>query len=540
MAGVYGQINQIAASLQTAIGDQWHDSATAMNMYDSVIGMLTGNQNLVWDNAQTMKVEVVGGFLDEIVSSIGIDSFADLLNLTDAQKAELVGMAADGSLSLAELLSINGLSEAQREALANMYSTLNTETSTDASLIDLGSYIGDTPTSGLRGAIAEYNNTIAKMVGTDTALELSDFAGQLTNDSTLRAMYNLLGGLKADGGALQKTDIESYAGLLSSAKHMAPGSSDLIDYFVQQAHGGMSLDDLLQIARGTTYGEGENDLADEITSAIRLAGFDSSGLQTQVSTARDTQEGYVGTGQNASLSDIAQGYYIRRASDGAMLELDWVVQQFQQQGLSSSYIQNLLGSHQLYSWGDTVESTAARAADRAAALTSITDWIKTSTAGMSATELSLFDAMYLGKNENGADGLRGAWWAEFGELAPFKHGGHTGWAMSDDRVMGITHANEWVSPAWMTRSPEYGPIIEQLESARTRGFKSGGYTSGAPIGGFSGKDIEEIRKTNRLLEEQNKKLEASNNYMKKILDETERTRKGVWLNEAHLEAIANG
>lgn len=43
--------------------------------------------------------------------------------------------------------------------------------------------------------------------------------------------------------------------------------------------------------------------------------------------------------------------------------------------------------------------------------------------------------------------------------------------------VGTVHANEWVSPPWMTQHPVYGRYVAALESVRTRGYAQGGFTS---------------------------------------------------------------
>lgn len=47
-------------------------------------------------------------------------------------------------------------------------------------------------------------------------------------------------------------------------------------------------------------------------------------------------------------------------------------------------------------------------------------------------------------------------------------------------VVGAVHANEWVGPAWMVNSPQYGPVIQHLEHIRQRGFAAGGFTTALP------------------------------------------------------------
>ena len=70
----------------------------------------------------------------------------------------------------------------------------------------------------------------------------------------------------------------------------------------------------------------------------------------------------------------------------------------------------------------------------------------------------------------------------------FYDGGYTGEGMgykdrSGHQVAGVVHANEWVSPQWMTDHPQYGKVIHQLEYIRQRGFADGGYTT-TPTGGI--------------------------------------------------------
>jgi hypothetical protein len=61
----------------------------------------------------------------------------------------------------------------------------------------------------------------------------------------------------------------------------------------------------------------------------------------------------------------------------------------------------------------------------------------------------------------------------------FFGGGHTGnnGLFNDNqgrKVVGAVHANEWVSPEWMTQHPDYAPIISSLETVRKRGYVEGG------------------------------------------------------------------
>lgn len=64
----------------------------------------------------------------------------------------------------------------------------------------------------------------------------------------------------------------------------------------------------------------------------------------------------------------------------------------------------------------------------------------------------------------------------------FFGGGHTGnnGLFNDNqgrKVVGAVHANEWVSPEWMTTHPDYAPIIQSLETVRKRGFVEGGFAT---------------------------------------------------------------
>lgn len=63
------------------------------------------------------------------------------------------------------------------------------------------------------------------------------------------------------------------------------------------------------------------------------------------------------------------------------------------------------------------------------------------------------------------------------------------------KPVGVVHANEWVSPAWMTTHPVWGPQVAALESVRRRGFADGGFTTSptvsvTPLGGSSNTTAE--------------------------------------------------
>lgn len=67
--------------------------------------------------------------------------------------------------------------------------------------------------------------------------------------------------------------------------------------------------------------------------------------------------------------------------------------------------------------------------------------------------------------------------------AKFDGGGFTGpgFGIAPDntghRPVGVVHANEWVSPPWMTQHPVWGAQIAALESVRRRGFADGGFAT---------------------------------------------------------------
>lgn len=56
----------------------------------------------------------------------------------------------------------------------------------------------------------------------------------------------------------------------------------------------------------------------------------------------------------------------------------------------------------------------------------------------------------------------------------FASGGFTGQGGTNE-VAGVVHKGEWVAPKWMVNSMK--PLFDNLESARTQGFASGGYTN---------------------------------------------------------------
>jgi len=59
----------------------------------------------------------------------------------------------------------------------------------------------------------------------------------------------------------------------------------------------------------------------------------------------------------------------------------------------------------------------------------------------------------------------------------FKVGGFTENDSDNNKAVGVVHANEWVAPAWMNKSPKYKNTIMELENARVKGYASGGFVS---------------------------------------------------------------
>lgn len=56
----------------------------------------------------------------------------------------------------------------------------------------------------------------------------------------------------------------------------------------------------------------------------------------------------------------------------------------------------------------------------------------------------------------------------------FARGGYTPKASSNLQPVGVVHANEYVVPARMVSSPQWSPVISQMESSRMRGYHDGG------------------------------------------------------------------
>lgn len=77
-------------------------------------------------------------------------------------------------------------------------------------------------------------------------------------------------------------------------------------------------------------------------------------------------------------------------------------------------------------------------------------------AGISTAEVAVKGGQkrYAAKQENDRNNSQG-----------YYSGGYTG-SGSDTEVAGPAHKNEWVSPAWMLRSPQIAPTIAKLEQAR--------------------------------------------------------------------------
>jgi hypothetical protein len=63
----------------------------------------------------------------------------------------------------------------------------------------------------------------------------------------------------------------------------------------------------------------------------------------------------------------------------------------------------------------------------------------------------------------------------------FADGGFTGDGVgmpdsSGYKIAGFVHENEYVTPEWQLQSPQYAPLIAQLEQGRLRGYATGGFT----------------------------------------------------------------
>lgn len=72
----------------------------------------------------------------------------------------------------------------------------------------------------------------------------------------------------------------------------------------------------------------------------------------------------------------------------------------------------------------------------------------------------------------------------------FAKGGYTGDGIgykdeTGHSVAGVVHSGEWVAPNWLVEDPAYAPIINDLESVRTRGFANGGFTSTNTVASIS-------------------------------------------------------
>lgn len=77
------------------------------------------------------------------------------------------------------------------------------------------------------------------------------------------------------------------------------------------------------------------------------------------------------------------------------------------------------------------------------------------------------------------------------EFAGFEEGGYTGRGFgrpdkSGSRIAGVVHQDEYVTPAWMVRSPKYANVIQWLEQERTnKSSSSGNSSSGYSVGGLA-------------------------------------------------------
>jgi hypothetical protein len=74
----------------------------------------------------------------------------------------------------------------------------------------------------------------------------------------------------------------------------------------------------------------------------------------------------------------------------------------------------------------------------------------------------------------------------------FAGGGYTGSGQglaadhTGHKPVGIVHANEWVSPPWMTNHPVYGRYVGALEAVRQRGYATGGFTTTPTVDSIPG------------------------------------------------------
>jgi|GEM_PF-3084093 len=53
---------------------------------------------------------------------------------------------------------------------------------------------------------------------------------------------------------------------------------------------------------------------------------------------------------------------------------------------------------------------------------------------------------------------------------------------SGEKPIGLirAHEHEWIAPRWMVQSPQYGPLIQEMEGIRIRGYAEGGFPSSSP------------------------------------------------------------
>lgn len=87
-----------------------------------------------------------------------------------------------------------------------------------------------------------------------------------------------------------------------------------------------------------------------------------------------------------------------------------------------------------------------------------------------------------------AAGIAGAAQVAVIARSNFAGGGYTGQGnglapdSTGHRPVGVVHANEWVSPPWMTQHPVWGSQVAALEMVRRRGFADGGFTTTPTVG----------------------------------------------------------
>lgn len=315
----------------------------------------------------------------------------------------------------------------------------------------------------LRAEISKVQKEIENTPGQSRALE--PLIIQLkTAEAALKALEDRIAGLKNPTGDIAPTAAEIAAQLGSGTERITPGATDadrlaILDFndFVLE-EGMLTAEELaafqLSLSKAKSAEElaelqkGEEDRRKQIKDAAISSASSVAGAVIQIRQNAINEEA------NAAISALDTEYAAKRkAAEGNQQALDRLNKQYE---VKKAAIEKEAAEKRRRT--ALIEATIAAALAVVKALPNPIAAIAAGVAG--AAQLAVIAS------------------------SKFAGGGYTG--PGDRRIgpdetghlpVGVVHANEWVSPPWMTKHPVWGPHVAALENVRRRGFADGGYTT---------------------------------------------------------------